>query len=723
MKKIKFAALLSCAILLLSFFAQATALEFKDFTDVSGHWAEKTLEKGFSDALIQGFDDETLRPDDNITGVQMITILSRVLNFPEASPSGAFPAEAWYADDAERALSLGLISAGGAGLDAPMTRQDALSLLAKAFSLVPAMPDLSVLDSYADSADIKAENRAALASLVSGGYVEGFAGSLNASSGISRAEFLAVLYRVAQVRATVSSLDSSLSGAAVVSGGGAIRSKTLSGNLWFDYKVGSVSLSSVTAKNVTILNPSLSSLSLNKSSLSSLVLSGLKGDFELSGDSSVKTLRAGSSFKAELGENVENVELAGDGADITLSGKHGSLSISGNNNTVLLSDDCALTSLSVSGSGNVIRLASKTQVGAVSIAGENNVLEPAAAEDAEGKAIIGENAVSSLKLSGSGNRITLNGSLSDFLSLDGTHNTLLLTSSEPLRSAAAEGAGNWLTLTCTDLQSLQVGGQSNTVHKAGAGIVSSVNVSGFGSAFRLYVGNSLTSMSVTGDSNSITIDGTVQALSVDAHKNTVSGAGRAEQITIESGRCEITLPYGTLIDNGYAKDADRVLALVSCNYRGNYTLEWAQEHDYEDYEKEVFVNAKGYSSKTGYLIWINLAMQRVNIFEGSKEDWKLTRSSIVSTGAPSSPTPVGIYYTTYNLERGWTTATYTCRPVVGFKANSGYAFHSRLYYPNSSTLTDATIGYPASHGCVRMYDEDVRYIFDNIPLGTAVVVF
>ena len=59
---------------------------------------------------------------------------------------------------------------------------------------------------------------------------------------------------------------------------------------------------------------------------------------------------------------------------------------------------------------------------------------------------------------------------------------------------------------------------------------------------------------------------------------------------------------------------------------------------------------------------------------------------------------------------------------MGFKINSGYAFHSRLYYPNSSQLKDPSIGFPVSAGCIRMYDEDIQYIFDNIPLNTTVVV-
>ena len=48
---------------------------------------------------------------------------------------------------------------------------------------------------------------------------------------------------------------------------------------------------------------------------------------------------------------------------------------------------------------------------------------------------------------------------------------------------------------------------------------------------------------------------------------------------------------------------------------------------------------------------------------------------------------------------------------------------SRTPICRSSMRMDASIGYPISHGCVRMYDEDVAYIYNNIPVGTTVVVF
>ena len=165
-----------------------------------------------------------------------------------------------------------------------------------------------------------------------------------------------------------------------------------------------------------------------------------------------------------------------------------------------------------------------------------------------------------------------------------------------------------------------------------------------------------------------------------------------------------------------------ILKVVTTGYKGNYTLKWAQDHDYTDFEKVLWVNTKGYTSDTEYLIWVSIAYQRCNVFKNVNGTWELVRSSIVATGKSSTATPVGVYKTTYK-QSGWYTPDYTCYPVVRFYAGTGYAFHSRLYRPGSTTvLLDPSIGYPVSLGCIRMYDEDIRYLYNNIPSGTTVVV-
>ncbi|MCL2343319.1 MAG: S-layer homology domain-containing protein [Firmicutes bacterium] len=207
------------------------------------------------------------------------------------------------------------------------------------------------------------------------------------------------------------------------------------------------------------------------------------------------------------------------------------------------------------------------------------------------------------------------------------------------------------------------------------------------------------------------------AVGLELRYQTVDGADQ-----MVSATAELTLQnYGDDYYNQY--DTDRVLKLVTTGYQGDWTLGWALSHDYQSFEKEIWINAKGYSSKTQYLCWVSTAMQRVNVFAGYAGHWALIQSFLCGTGATQSQTPVGVYTIFGRSAAGWTTSTYCVRPVVNFKVGSGYAFHSRLYDPKHNYLIDSSIGYPISHGCVRMYDADVRWIYDNIPNDTTVVVY
>ena len=139
-------------------------------------------------------------------------------------------------------------------------------------------------------------------------------------------------------------------------------------------------------------------------------------------------------------------------------------------------------------------------------------------------------------------------------------------------------------------------------------------------------------------------------------------------------------------------------------------------------EKETFVNAMGYASKTPYLIWIHPRTQKVNVFMGKEGKWVLQKSFACSTGANQTPTPSGSYEYCAR-DNSWIKPDYQVRPVLYFDIYRGLAFHSRLYSPDGSRLIDGTIGRPASHGCVRMYDEDIAWLELYMTFGTKVVVY
>ena len=167
-------------------------------------------------------------------------------------------------------------------------------------------------------------------------------------------------------------------------------------------------------------------------------------------------------------------------------------------------------------------------------------------------------------------------------------------------------------------------------------------------------------------------------------------------------------------------NAATITNTITPDYQGNWSYEY--NYDYSGGLKEAFVNSQGYSSATPYLLWISRQNQKVMLFTGSQGNWKHVRTFVCGTGRMSAQTPIMVTYTTYH-ETGWYHDTYECYPITGFCPGRGFAFHSRLHAPGSAGYADDTIGCPVSMGCIRMFDEDARYIYNELPLHTTVVVY
>ena len=172
-------------------------------------------------------------------------------------------------------------------------------------------------------------------------------------------------------------------------------------------------------------------------------------------------------------------------------------------------------------------------------------------------------------------------------------------------------------------------------------------------------------------------------------------------------------------------EAERVLETVSSRYAGDRTLEWAIDNDYDDFDKVVFVNAMGYESETDYLLWVNRSHQRTNVFEKCPDTgtWELIETFIIATGGWNTMTRRGVTTIPSRTAEGWLFDTFRVRPVVRFFPGTGYAFHSRpMHLSRPGVFTDERIGFPVSAGCIRMYCDDIWYIYNNIPDDTTVVI-
>ena len=129
--------------------------------------------------------------------------------------------------------------------------------------------------------------------------------------------------------------------------------------------------------------------------------------------------------------------------------------------------------------------------------------------------------------------------------------------------------------------------------------------------------------------------------------------------------------------------------------------------------------AQGYSSNTGWMILVDTSNCTVGVFRGSRNNWSLDRSFACSPGAYSTPTVKGQFTV---QSKGYSFGSgFTCYYYTQFYGN--YLFHSVLYYQGTRNILDGRLGMHLSHGCVRLQIDNAKWIYNNIPRGTKVVVY
>ncbi|WP_029452067.1 L,D-transpeptidase [Clostridium algidicarnis] len=133
------------------------------------------------------------------------------------------------------------------------------------------------------------------------------------------------------------------------------------------------------------------------------------------------------------------------------------------------------------------------------------------------------------------------------------------------------------------------------------------------------------------------------------------------------------------------------------------------------------INSFDIASGTNYLILVNIKEQKTYIYKGSKNKWSLTKEFLCSTGINGKETPKGTF-TVQNKGDWFYTDKYDQggKYWVGFKGN--YLFHSLPFDKEQKNIVDTTLGKPASHGCIRLKVEESKWIYDNVPIGSKVIV-
>ena len=144
----------------------------------------------------------------------------------------------------------------------------------------------------------------------------------------------------------------------------------------------------------------------------------------------------------------------------------------------------------------------------------------------------------------------------------------------------------------------------------------------------------------------------------------------------------------------------------------------------EYYKKlnEDTINQFDITSNTNYLVFVNIAEQKTYVYEGSKNDWTLDKTFTCSTGIEGKETPVGIF--TVQTRAPWFFSPkygQGGKYYVQFMGN--YLFHSIPFNSDKTTVSDPTLGVPASHGCIRLSVEDSKWLYDNVQNGSKIIIY
>ena len=147
--------------------------------------------------------------------------------------------------------------------------------------------------------------------------------------------------------------------------------------------------------------------------------------------------------------------------------------------------------------------------------------------------------------------------------------------------------------------------------------------------------------------------------------------------------------------------------IIACKKLGS-SANKDRSDNYSTEEAEIFVNSKGISSKTKYLIWVNQYDQHLYYFKGSKGKWKYVDGWEVSTGKNNTPTVTGEWtiYRRAQSRHGLKMWNF----IKGNTALHGCHQSWRKY-----------IGSQASGGCIRNYNENIPKIW-KLPKHTKVLV-
>lgn len=167
-----------------------------DFTDLKGHWAEASVREMVKRGAINGYPDNSFKPDNQITRAEFVSVIIKAFHLQvKDGTSFADTKDHWAKEAIATAAALGIVTGYDGNIflpDEKITREQMAVIVVRAAKLQAASGNVSFLDSR----DISDWARAAMATAVSAGLIGGYEdGTVKPQANTTRAEAAAIVLR------------------------------------------------------------------------------------------------------------------------------------------------------------------------------------------------------------------------------------------------------------------------------------------------------------------------------------------------------------------------------------------------------------------------------------------------------------------------------------------------------------------------------------------------
>lgn len=182
----------------------------QNFPDMPDDWTKQSIEKAVENGLLGGFEDGTIRPNNNITRAQMATIIVRsfgaeteadITKFTDMNPTD------WHYSAFAKAVQMKAFGGDQFNHLNPnnyITFQECFKVISSVFGLIVIddpragkvglnNQDLTVLDKFEDGAEVSDWAKPYVAAVVANGYWAGLDGKLTPKAYITRAQFAVLM--------------------------------------------------------------------------------------------------------------------------------------------------------------------------------------------------------------------------------------------------------------------------------------------------------------------------------------------------------------------------------------------------------------------------------------------------------------------------------------------------------------------------------------------------